>query len=227
MHKSTVLLDLFCGVLYLILTYFVWCMCRDRESKRTFGNTLRQTKVTLTSQQTLNHNHKLSSWRCFGGIHYTFPSHASHYTGLCVIDCVGSQPCVNVFSIQDEFGALEVDNEGEECEGAPPKKTPRIRNRKGNHAHTLPPLVLSVRCCVCCIVITIYVRKEDELVYKALMLDYPSVYDLKLEVMIAASAFIVHVCVCLCACMQAGGGWAWGILASLYTRIFMIIFCQS
>ncbi|XP_064404557.1 grainyhead-like protein 1 homolog isoform X4 [Halichondria panicea] len=78
---------------------------RDRESKRTFGNTLRQTK--------------------------------------------------------DEFGALEMDKEGEECEGAPPKKAPRIRNRK---------------------MMTIYVRKEDENVYKALMLDCASVYDLKLEV---------------------------------------------
>ncbi len=32
------------------------------------------------------------------------------------------------------------------------------------------------------VVMTIYVRKEDENVYKALMLDCASVYDLKLEV---------------------------------------------
>ena len=46
-------------------------------------------------------------------------------------------------------------------------------------------------------------RKEDENVYKALMLDYPSVYDLKLEVMIAAS---VHVCLCLWVCKLEVGG---------------------
>lgn len=79
---------------------------RDRESKRTFGNTLRQTK--------------------------------------------------------DEFGALEVDNDGDtECEGAPPKKAARIHSRK---------------------VITIYVKKQEDSVYKALLLDSPTVYDLKLEV---------------------------------------------
>ena len=65
-------------------------MCRDRESKRTFGNTLQQTKVTLTSQQTLI--------RCFGDIHYTFPNVTcfSLHRSLCHRLC---RPCVNVFSI--------------------------------------------------------------------------------------------------------------------------------
>ena len=80
---------------------------------------------------------------------------------------------------QEDLGALEVEEEEE----TPPKKAPKIPNQQSkqstasscaSHVTSLlppPPLVT-----------TVYVRKQEETIYNALLLDSLTVHDLKLHV---------------------------------------------